>query len=92
MRPLRKGASVTFIHCGTLIDEVSDEPRQNVLVEIAGGKFRAITNYSPGLCQAAGRGFHRPGVEKPVCPVWWIRTRISFCKVTRSRDSTTSRF
>ena len=48
---------VTYIHCGTLIDEVSDEPRQNVLVEIAGGKFRAVTNYSPNFARPAGAAF-----------------------------------
>ncbi|MFZ0961986.1 MAG: amidohydrolase family protein [Terriglobia bacterium] len=48
---------VTFVHCGTLIDEVSDEPRQNALVEIAGGKFRAITNYTPDFARPAGAAF-----------------------------------
>jgi imidazolonepropionase-like amidohydrolase len=49
-----KGEQVTFVHCGTLIDEVSDEPRQNVLVEIAGGKFRAVVNYTPDFAKPAG--------------------------------------
>jgi imidazolonepropionase-like amidohydrolase len=48
---------VTFVHCGTLIDEVADEPRQNVLVEIAGGKFRAITNYPSDFGKPAGAAF-----------------------------------
>ncbi len=48
---------VTFIHCGTLIDEVSSEPRQNVLVEIAGGRFRSITNYTPGFSKPANATF-----------------------------------
>lgn len=48
---------VTFVHCGTLIDEVSAEPRQNVLVEIAGGKFRAVTNYTPDFARPAGAAF-----------------------------------
>ena len=52
-----KSEQVTFVHCGTLIDEVSDQPRQNVLVEIAGGKFRAITNYTPGFAKPAGAAF-----------------------------------
>ena len=47
----------TFIHCGTLIDEASDEPRQNVLVEITGGKFRAVKNYTPDFARPAGAAF-----------------------------------
>jgi imidazolonepropionase-like amidohydrolase len=55
----RAGTSdqVTFVHCGTLIDEVSNEPRQNALVEIAGGKFRAIANYTPGFAKPSGAVF-----------------------------------
>jgi len=45
---------VTFVHCGTLIDEASDTPRQNVLVAISGGKFRAITNYGRTSTMPAG--------------------------------------
>jgi hypothetical protein len=52
-----KSDQVTFVHCGTLIDEVSNEPRQNALVEIAGGKFRAITNYAPGFAKPSGAAF-----------------------------------
>jgi len=52
-----KGDQVTLVHCGTLIDEVSDEPRQNVLVETAGGKFRAIRNYTPDFARPAGAAF-----------------------------------
>ena len=52
-----KSEQITIVHCGTLIDEVSDQPRQNVLVEIAGGKFRAITNYTPGFAKPAGAAF-----------------------------------
>jgi imidazolonepropionase-like amidohydrolase len=48
---------VTFVHCGTLIDEVSDAPRQNVLVEVAGGKFRTIANYPSGFAKPAGAAF-----------------------------------
>ena len=54
---------VTFVHCGTLIDEVSNEPRQNALVEIAGGKFRAITSYTPGVARPAGAAFIDLGME-----------------------------
>ncbi len=56
-------AQVTFIHCGTLIDEVSDEPRQNALVEIAGRKFRAVTNYKPDFVRPAGAAFIDLGAE-----------------------------
>ena len=52
-----KSDAVTFVHCGTLIDEVSDAPRQNVLVEIAGGKFRSVTNYNAGFSKPAGAAF-----------------------------------
>ena len=54
---------VTLIHCGTLIDEVSDEPRRNVLVEIAGGKFRAVTNYTTDFARPAGADFIDLGAE-----------------------------
>ena len=52
-----KGEQVTFVHCGTLIDEASDGLRQNALVEIVGGKFRAITPYTPGFARPAGAAF-----------------------------------
>jgi len=52
-----KSDQVTFVHCGTLIDEVSDAPRQNALVEIADGKFRAIRNYPPDFAKPAGAAF-----------------------------------
>jgi len=45
---------VTYVHCGTLIDEASNEPRRNVLVEISGGKFRAISNYPANFAAPAG--------------------------------------
>ena len=48
---------VIFIHCGTLIDEASNAPRHNVLVEIAGGKFRAVTNYTPDFAKPTGAAF-----------------------------------
>jgi imidazolonepropionase-like amidohydrolase len=48
---------VTYLHCGTLIDEVSPQPRENVLVEIAEGKFREITSYSPSFSKPSGAEF-----------------------------------
>ena len=61
----RAGTSdqVTLIHCGTLIDEVSDEPRQNVQVEIAGNKFRSVTNYKPDFVRPDGAAFIDLGAE-----------------------------
>ncbi len=61
--PVAQGASVTLIHCGMLIDEVSDTPRRNVLVEVAGGKFRSITNYREGFALPAGAAFIDLGSE-----------------------------
>jgi imidazolonepropionase-like amidohydrolase len=58
-----KSDTVTYVHCGTLIDEVSDAPRQNVLLEIAGGKFRSITDYTAGFAKSAGAAFIDLGVE-----------------------------
>ncbi len=58
--PTPQGGSsdqVTFVHCGTLIDEVSDTPRQDTLIEIAGGKFRAIRKYTPDFAKPAGATF-----------------------------------
>jgi imidazolonepropionase-like amidohydrolase len=40
-----------------LIDEVSNEPRQNVLVETAGGKFRTVTPYPHDFAKPAGAAF-----------------------------------
>jgi imidazolonepropionase-like amidohydrolase len=54
---------VTFVHCGALIDEVAPELRQNVLIEIAGGKFRSVTNYAPGIARPAGATFIDLGTE-----------------------------
>ena len=48
---------LTYVHCGTLIDEVSPQPRHNVLVEIAEGKFRTITSYSPSFSNPSGAEF-----------------------------------
>jgi len=52
-----KSDPVTFVHCGTLIDEVTDEPRQNALLEIVGGQFRAVTHYTPDFAKPAGAAF-----------------------------------
>ena len=52
-----KSDQVTFVHCGTLIDEVSVEPRQNALVEVVGGKFRTVTSYMPDFATPAGAAF-----------------------------------
>lgn len=48
---------VTYVRCGTLIDEVSNEPRRDALVEIANGKFRSIRGYSPDFAKPAGAAF-----------------------------------
>src|SRR5579862_945173 len=58
-----KSPTITLVHCGTLIDEVSDSPRQNVLVEIAGGKFRSISNYTSEFVRPAGAAFIDLGTE-----------------------------
>ena len=58
-----KSDTVKYVRCGTLIDEVSDAPRRNVMVEIAGGKFRAISNYSEGFALPAGARFIDLGTE-----------------------------
>jgi imidazolonepropionase-like amidohydrolase len=58
-----KSEPVTFVHCGTLIDEVADAPRQNALVEIAGDKFRAVTIYTPGFAKPADAAFIDLGTE-----------------------------
>ena len=55
--PADKSDQVTFVHCGSLIDEVSSELRRDVLVEIAGGKFRSVTAYAPGVARPAGAAF-----------------------------------
>ena len=52
-----KGDQVTLVHCGTLIDEKSAEPRPNALVEIAGGKFRSISTFSPSFVKPADAAF-----------------------------------
>lgn len=61
--PTGKTDRVTYVHCGTLIDEVSNAPRRNVLVEIEGGKFRAVGNYPLGFAKPAGRAFIDLGSE-----------------------------
>jgi imidazolonepropionase-like amidohydrolase len=52
-----KSTPVTFVHCGTLIDEKSPEPRQNALIEIAGGRFRSVGNFTPAFVRPAGAVF-----------------------------------
>ena len=49
-----------FVRCGTLIAGKSPAPRKNVLVEIANGKFRAITNYPQGFVPPVWSEIHRP--------------------------------
>jgi imidazolonepropionase-like amidohydrolase len=61
--PAAKTDTVTYVRCGTLIDEVSDAPRQNVLLEIAGGKFRTVTSYSAGFAVPPGARFIDLGAE-----------------------------
>ncbi len=55
--PVPVNDQVTYVHCGTLIDEVSPQPRRNVLVEIAEGKFRAVTDYTPNFAKPSGAEF-----------------------------------
>jgi imidazolonepropionase-like amidohydrolase len=52
-----KSEQTTFIRCGVLIDEASDTPRQNALVQIVGGKFHAVTNYTPDFAKPSGAAF-----------------------------------
>ncbi|MGA3164710.1 MAG: amidohydrolase family protein [Terriglobia bacterium] len=58
-----KGDQVTFVHCGTLIDEKSAEPRPNALIEITGGKFRSISTFSSSFVKPAGAAFLDLGSE-----------------------------
>jgi imidazolonepropionase-like amidohydrolase len=58
-----KGVLDTFVHCGTLIDEVSSQPRQNALVKIEGGRFSAITDYRPDFAEPPGAAFIDLGTE-----------------------------
>jgi imidazolonepropionase-like amidohydrolase len=53
----RSRGRLTFIHCGTLIDEESDRPRQNALLEIEDGRIRAVTDFSPGFAKPADAAF-----------------------------------
>jgi imidazolonepropionase-like amidohydrolase len=46
--------TVTYIHCGTLIDEASAEPIKQALIEVSGGKIESITHYSSGFAKPAG--------------------------------------
>jgi imidazolonepropionase-like amidohydrolase len=58
-----KSDPITFVHCGTLIDEVSNQPRLNVLVEIVGGKFRAVTKFPSDFAAPSGAAFVDLGSE-----------------------------
>jgi imidazolonepropionase-like amidohydrolase len=58
-----KSDHVTFIRCGTLIDETSAEPRQNALIEIEAGKIRAVSGFSPDFSKPAGASFIDLGSE-----------------------------
>lgn len=48
---------LTFIRCGTLIDEESEQPRENALIEIEDGRIRKVTSFSPGFAKPAGAAF-----------------------------------
>jgi imidazolonepropionase-like amidohydrolase len=41
-----QSSSLTFIHCGTLIDGTSAAPRKNTVIEIQNGKIKAILDAS----------------------------------------------
>jgi imidazolonepropionase-like amidohydrolase len=58
-----KGDRVTYIHCGTLIDEKSEAPRQDALIEIAAGKIRSVTGFSTGFSKPADAIFIDLGRE-----------------------------
>src|SRR5215469_12800309 len=47
-------ASVTYIHCGTLIDEKALEPLKDALIEISGEKIRGVRSYSASAAKPAG--------------------------------------
>ncbi len=53
----------TYIRCGTLIDEVSNAPRHDVLVEVDGGKFHSINPYTKTFALPAGANFIDLGSE-----------------------------
>jgi imidazolonepropionase-like amidohydrolase len=59
----RKRDRITFIHCGLLIDEKSEEPRKNALIEIDGGKIRAVGSFAPGWAKPAEASFIDLGSE-----------------------------
>jgi len=61
--PGAKADQVTYVHCGTLLDEASAEARHEALVEITGGVFRRITNYTPGFVPPAGAAWVDLGSE-----------------------------
>src|SRR5579864_917337 len=57
------GRHATFIHCGTLIDEESEQPRENALIEVEDGRIRNVTRFAPGFAQPAGAAFIDLGSE-----------------------------
>src|SRR5579863_5731564 len=57
------GRHATFIHCGTLIDEESEQPRENALIEVEDGRIRNVTRFAPGFAKPAGAAFIDLGSE-----------------------------
>jgi imidazolonepropionase-like amidohydrolase len=53
----------TYIHCGTLIDVNSGEPRANALIEVRGDKIEAIRDFSSSSERAPGSAFIDLGTE-----------------------------
>jgi imidazolonepropionase-like amidohydrolase len=47
--------ATTFIHCGTLIDEKSQEPVKNALLQVSGSRIVAVTPYAAGSAKPAGK-------------------------------------
>lgn len=45
---------VTYIHCGTLIDEASAEPIKQALIEVSGTKIKSVTHYTSGFAKPNG--------------------------------------
>ncbi len=50
--------TVTYIHCGTVLEGKTETPRANAVIEIREGKIQAIRDYSPELSrQGSGSTF-----------------------------------
>jgi imidazolonepropionase-like amidohydrolase len=47
-------SNVTYIRCGTLIDEKSEAPVKDALIEISGEKIHAVSHYSTSFAKPAG--------------------------------------